>query len=68
MSQRPILKSDEKFGQSGIIPFPQNYYLDRIKLCSMHNKEIPNINEEAPNIDEDEGVGVTSHTPRIYFS
>jgi hypothetical protein len=41
-----------KFGHSGIIPFPQNYYPDRIQLHSMRDEEAPNIDEEATNIDE----------------
>ena len=52
-----------KFGHIEIIPFPQNYYPNRLQLHSMRDVEVPNINKEATNIDGyfetlDEGIEV----------
>ena len=52
-----------KFAHIGIIPFPQNYYLDSLQLHSMRDVEVPKINEEATNKDGyfrtvDEGIEV----------
>ena len=52
-----------KFGHSGISPFPQNSYPNRIPLQSMRDVEAPNIDEKASNLDEqaailDEGIEV----------
>ena len=45
-----------KFGHTGISPFPQNDYLDRLQLHSMRDVEVPNINDEATNIDGEVGT------------
>ena len=45
-----------KFGHTGISPFPQNDYLDRLQLHSMRDVEVPNINDEATNTDGDFGT------------
>ena len=52
-----------RFGHSGISPFPQNSYPNRIPLQSMRDVEAPNIDEEASNAGEhatilDEGIEV----------
>ena len=63
MKRQVIYEHMLKFGHTGISPFPQNYYLDRLQLHSMRDVEIPNINEEATNRDGefgtlDEGIEV----------
>ena len=52
-----------RFSHSGISPFPQNSYPNRIPLQIMRDVEAPNIVEEATNADEhatilDEGIEV----------
>ena len=58
-----IFKHMLKFGHSGISPFPQNSYLNRIPLQVTRDVEAPNIDDEASNADEhatilDEGIEV----------
>ena len=45
-----------KFGHSGISPFPQNRYPDKIQVHIMRREEAPNINEEETNTDGDAGT------------
>ena len=45
-----------KFCHTGISPFPRNYCPDSLDLHSMRDIEVPNINDEAKNIDGDFGT------------